>query len=224
MSILLPQLLIFFCISPLLSVAAWHFGVLFSTLATPIAVILISRNTRDRMWLMYTCSGRKNKNAPQGSYAHTAKKYHDNAVEGGNGRRASATTMFSQELSSDSSDERHARKLSMIVEEPSRKPSYVECAPVEHHHEVVIHQAQPEPEFSKTPKLPNVIRSVGISFLSSIISIIPESNQPTTWHVVLSTMMSRDVGCHTTTCRKLVTILPVWSTQELSGLVWEDQL
>uniref|UniRef100_A0A1I7U7P6 G_PROTEIN_RECEP_F1_2 domain-containing protein n=1 Tax=Caenorhabditis tropicalis TaxID=1561998 RepID=A0A1I7U7P6_9PELO len=148
LSIMIPQLLIFFCISPLLSVAAWHFGCLFSTLATPIAVISISRNTRDRFWLLYTCHGGKGKNAPQGSYTHTAKKYHE-SVEAPK-RRASGVSFFSQESSSAGSLDPH-RKLSMIVEEPVGKSPTVEK--VEEHHHVA-----PTATFSKAPKMPNVVR------------------------------------------------------------------
>ncbi|CAL2030894.1 unnamed protein product [Caenorhabditis brenneri] len=158
LSIIIPQLLIFFCISPLLSISAWHFGCLFSTLATPISVILISRNIRERMWLLYRCHGRKGKNAPQGSYAHTAKKYHENVET--NVRRGSGVSFFSQESSSVNSIDNH-RKLSMIVEEPIGKLSTVEkmeaVFPVQQnqpHTNAIV----PKPMFSKTPKLPNVVR------------------------------------------------------------------
>ncbi|PIC44749.1 hypothetical protein B9Z55_005009 [Caenorhabditis nigoni] len=152
LSIMIPQLLIFFCISPLLSIAAWHFGVLLSTLATPIAVISISRNTRDRMWLLYSCQSGKGRNAPQGSYAHTAKKYHESVENTENTkRRASAISFFSQESSSITSLDPH-RKLSMIVEEPAGKFEKLEAAhEVQHHH-------VPEPVFSKAPKLKNIVR------------------------------------------------------------------
>ncbi|CAI2335409.1 unnamed protein product [Caenorhabditis sp. 36 PRJEB53466] len=158
LSIIVPQLLIYFCISPLISVGAWHFGVLFSTLATPIAVLSISRNTRDRMWLLYTFS-RKGKNAPQGSYAHTAKKYHE-SVEAGKNRRPSGVSMFSQELSSSSFEKQHQRKLSMIMEEPSKAAASASSAivPVE---TVPNQQFKPPAAlslFSRTPKLTNVVR------------------------------------------------------------------
>uniref|UniRef100_A0A8R1HP61 Uncharacterized protein n=1 Tax=Caenorhabditis japonica TaxID=281687 RepID=A0A8R1HP61_CAEJA len=157
-SIMIPQLLIYTCISPLISVCAWHFGVLLSTMATPIAVISISRNTRDRALLLYSCSG-KGKSAPQGSYAHTAKKYHERAevTAASKKRRPSGISLFSNEPSGESNNN---RKLSMIMEEP------VAVKPIGAPESVAIQQYQPivshaPPVFSKAtkvPKIPNIVR------------------------------------------------------------------
>ncbi|KAF1764707.1 hypothetical protein GCK72_004657 [Caenorhabditis remanei] len=164
LAIIIPQILIFFCISPLLSIAAWHFGVLFSTLATPIAVISISRNTRSRAILLYSCRGAKGKSMPAGSYAHTAKKYHESVESNKNNtkRRDSGVSFFSQESSSITSKDFN-RKLSMIVEEPAGKFSTVEkveeVMPVESIHSIhASHAVVPTPTYSKAPKLKNVVR------------------------------------------------------------------
>ncbi|CAI5442331.1 unnamed protein product [Caenorhabditis angaria] len=129
-AMLIPQLFQFFCISPLVTVCAYHFCVLIATLATPIAIITISRKTRSRFLAIYTCS--TSRTAPQGSFAHVAKKYKDNnQSENENdhkSRRQSTISLVSQEHHNESNDEWRLNKdVLNVIEEEGEPPKYEEA-------------------------------------------------------------------------------------------------